>query len=108
MRSATDPYHSRNFEWERRYSNFRPEDLGQELDACAHQTAHGLTGDSLNSQTEFEKAAEIGEIDFATAMQERSKMSRSVRDFARISLRLGKTGQRMDNIQVGIFAADGE
>ena len=111
VRSPTDPYHSRNFEWERRYSNFRPEDLGRELDACSHQSAHGLAGDSLNSQTEFEKAAEAGEIDFAAAMQERSKMSKNVRDFARISLRLGKTGQRLDHMvmnQGGIFAADGE
>ena len=47
--------------------------------------------------TDFEKAAETGEIDFEAAMQERSRMSKKVQNFARISLRLGKTQHKKDN-----------
>ena len=47
--------------------------------------------------TEFEKAAESGEVDFMAAMQERSRMSKHVRNFARISLHLGKKGHTRDS-----------
>ena len=46
--------------------------------------------------TDFEKAAETGEIDFMAAMQERSRMSKKVRNFARISLHLGKATHKKD------------
>ena len=47
--------------------------------------------------TDFEKAAETGEVDFMAAMQERSRMSKQVRNFARLSLHLGKKGHTKDN-----------
>lgn len=47
--------------------------------------------------TDFEKAAETGEVDFMAAMQERSRMSKQVRNFARLSLHLGKKGHTKDS-----------
>ena len=76
-----DGLHTRNFEWERRESNFRPEEFGVELGAVQHQTENeslvtaGL--DSMHSMTEFDKAAESGEIDHERARKERQTQAQS-------------------------------
>ena len=53
-----------------------------------------ITGDSLNSMTDFEKAAETGEIDQSQLVREertnKQRVSKAMANFARVSLHLGK------------------
>ena len=55
-----------------------------------------VTYDSLPSQTEFERAADAGEVDQEAARREReqqTRMSKRMANFARISLSLGKQSE---------------
>ena len=55
-----------------------------------------VTYDSLPSQTEFERAAEAGEVDLDTARREReqqTRMSKRMANFAKVSMSLGKQNE---------------
>ncbi len=61
--------------------------------------------DSIHSMTDFDKAAETGEIDHERARKERhdqanAKMSKKIQNFARVSLHLGKQCHLSDNAKL--------
>jgi len=71
----SDGLRMRNFEWERRMSNFNPNEFGQEMDRLPQGiypvTTESMTGDSLPSMSDFDKAVEEGVVDFKRASKER-------------------------------------
>mmetsp|Transcript_19174 Transcript_19174/g.25974 ORF Transcript_19174/g.25974 Transcript_19174/m.25974 type:complete len:123 (+) Transcript_19174:1528-1896(+) len=83
----------RNFEWEKRSGNFNPAEFGHEMNQLLGQspTTETITGDSLNSLTDFDKAVESGVIDSSILQAERSsKLSKAMKNFALVSLHLSK------------------
>ena len=49
-----------------------------------------FTGDSLNSVTDLDRAIEAGEVDAKLIYTEQNRLSKTMKDFAKVSFTLGR------------------